>query len=558
MHPAAKRTFWIGLFVVVFDLTWQNIPLLPNLLGYVLLAAALTQFGVYSRWFSWARIWAVGLAGAEAIRLLAGDLANPLYMSPLDPWRQISPRLGAIPLLLSAALYWCISGGFIDCLGRLGDMRLARPLRLVRVASLTLSLLNAGAVLWRTNAPRLTINIASSDVAAGGIGLIVLLSVLLVGVGEIVLWLLALRRLPGPLEAGAAQPAIAPRIVKRLTWGLLALAVVGVASLAVVRFWQTPVLHKLSGSQGIGIEGSRATWSPDGTRLAVGGTNMPARVYDSASGKVLFATADRTAYDVHDLAWSPDGSRLLSAGLGIFIDDGLTGQQIACIPGCADGAGDGWADSASWSPDGRTLALSLYEVRLFDTASMTYTQSIMTESITQSDAIRVAYSPDGALLATAGQSGQARIWTLDGQLEREILQPAGYDIRDIAWSPDGKLLAVATDYTEILIWDVRSGERVRTILLSTELDRMLQLRPHHSVNNWATTVDWSPDGRFLAAGSSDASAGVWELASGDQVLSLNGQTDLIGDIEFSPDGRRIATASHDETVWIWDTSSIYR
>ena len=117
--------------------------------------------------------------------------------------------------------------------------------------------------------------------------------------------------------------------------------------------------------------------------------------------------------------------------------------------------------------------------------------------------------------------------------------------------------AVAADFNVVEIWDVSRAERVQAFVITSELERRLWLRPHHNPRDIANAVAWSPDGRFLAAGSTDASAGVWELASGEQVLRLNGLTDYIGDIEFSPDGRRIATASHDETVWIWDTSSIY-
>jgi WD40 repeat protein len=144
-----------------------------------------------------------------------------------------------------------------------------------------------------------------------------------------------------------------------------------------------------------------------------------------------------------------------------------------------------------------------------------------------------------------------------GQLLHEFGIADGTQVRAIAWSPDGTRLAIAADFNVVEIWDVASGERVQSLLLTRAFERWLWLRPHHNPRDIASAVAWSPDGRFLAAGSSDASAGVWELASGEQVLSLNGQTEQIGDIEFSPDGRRIATASQDRTVWVWDSSSIY-
>jgi WD40 repeat protein len=376
------------------------------------------------------------------------------------------------------------------------------------------------------------------------------LVVLLIGLSEIALWAMALRRLPSTLHPVFPQPISLPRTVKLITWALLGLALIGVASIPLGRAPQAPRLLSLAGGAGVGSSGSRASWSPDGRRLAVGGTNLPARVYDPATGAVLFDTRARAQYDVHDLAWSPDGARLLSAGTGIFIDDGRTGAEIACIAACPGPSM--WTEGLAWSPDGHTLALAANRLHLFDTRSMTYTQVIE-----GANASRVAYSPDGSMIATAAEREAAHVWTSSGQLLNEFAIADGTQVRAIAWSPDGKRLAIAADYNVVEIWDVASGERVQALLLTTTFDRWLGQRPHHNPRDLSTAVAWSPDGRFLAAGSSDASAGVWELASGDQVLRLNGQTDFIGDIEFSPDGRRIATASQDRTVWVWDSSSIY-
>ena len=64
------------------------------------------------------------------------------------------------------------------------------------------------------------------------------------------------------------------------------------------------------------------------------------------------------------------------------------------------------------------------------------------------------------------------------------------DARVRAFSPDGKLLATAGDDFTIKLWRTSDGMLLRTIAGHT--DSIARLK-------------WSPDGRFLASGSRDQS-----------------------------------------------------
>lgn len=72
---------------------------------------------------------------------------------------------------------------------------------------------------------------------------------------------------------------------------------------------------------------------------------------------------------------------------------------------------------------------------------------------------------------------------------------------------------------------------------------------------WVTSVDISPDQRWIASGSNDATVRLWSVETGDPYRLLQGHNGDINTLEFSPDGSALVTAASDFSVIVWDVAT---
>ena len=89
------------------------------------------------------------------------------------------------------------------------------------------------------------------------------------------------------------------------------------------------------------------------------------------------------------------------------------------------------------------------------------------------------------------------------------------------------------------VWDVASGRELRTLAGHTEL---------------VLAVALTPDGRLAVSASADKTLKVWDVASGQELRTLAGHTEWVLAVALTPDGRLAVSASEDNTLKLWDVA----
>ncbi|WP_062353035.1 nSTAND1 domain-containing NTPase [Herbidospora yilanensis] len=259
--------------------------------------------------------------------------------------------------------------------------------------------------------------------------------------------------------------------------------------------------------------------SPDGTTAASAGSDRTVRLWD-LTGRPL-AVLDGHSDQVRSIAFSPDGRLLAAVGR----DHSLTLWDVPTRRRLSETryAGTGATTSVAFDPSGRSLvttALTRFRWDVTDPAEPKQTPFDASAYLSTV----VAYSPRDPLLVSAGPSDLLLLWNTGTDQEISRVRPGHGSILDVAFSPDGATIAT-------------SGSD-RTVKLHDPAGRTFDTFTGHTAPVHA--VAFSTDGRLLASAGEDRTIIVWDLASRRPFARLTGPTLPIKTLAFTPAGELIS------------------
>ena len=227
----------------------------------------------------------------------------------------------------------------------------------------------------------------------------------------------------------------------------------------------------------------------------------------------------------------------------------------------------------SFSPDGKLLASAgencNVPVRVWDFQSQTLSKSNFIKFKDKPDKsdnfyynnecepVKITrFSSNSQQLAVAGAKGTVGVWDLRREdkelIKLKIWHTEQGEVKSISFSPDGKLLATTGSMGTVLILNLDNLSEKPESLC------VFDSCDQHKQDVWS--VAFSPNGKRLASTGDDDTIRLWDREGKEWKENIkfhitrkdDKHKEDVTSVSFSPDGQKLTTAGKDGTIRVWD------
>jgi WD40 repeat protein/class 3 adenylate cyclase len=167
---------------------------------------------------------------------------------------------------------------------------------------------------------------------------------------------------------------------------------------------------------------------------------------------------------------------------------------------------------------------------------------------------RVEWAPDGRSLAAAHRGG-VTVWNAETGTARFSKPIRSRHVFNASWSPHGDVIAVTDGERRLRFLDPHDGRTIRRLEVLPPApagDTEEEKANRHSLED-VRGFDWAPDGRRFVIGA-DVGVVVWDRMRLQPIIRLEGALRPIS-IQWSPNGRYIACSGYNSEICVWDADT---